>query len=74
MRFQFSFLIVCGVWLGAAYASANAAEPLSLAEAQRLTLQNAPQISAQAAALRAARQTSLGAGELPDPNLIETAP
>lgn len=70
MRFQFSLLIVCGVWLGAACAPANASGPLSLAEAQRLALQNAPQITAQAAALRAARQTSLGAAELPDPKLI----
>lgn len=62
--------VVCGVMLGAACAPASASDPLSLAEAQRLALQNAPQITAQAAALRAAQQMSLGAGELPDPKLI----
>jgi outer membrane protein TolC len=67
---RFSFLVLCGAFLGAVFAPAGAAELLSLAEAQRLALLNAPQIAAQSAALRAAQQMSLGAGELPDPKLI----
>lgn len=53
----------------ASYAS-HAATPLSLAEAQRIAAGDAPSIDAQAAALRAAQQTRLGAGEQSDPKLI----
>jgi outer membrane protein TolC len=51
-------------------AIAHAAPTLSLAEAQRIATGDAPLISAQSAALNAARQASLSAGELPDPKLI----
>ena len=48
----------------------HAQPTLSLADAQRIATSDAPQIDAQAAALRAAQQSSLGAVELPDPKLI----
>ncbi len=48
----------------------NAAPLLSLTEAQRIAARDAPQIDAQAAALRAAQHASVGAGELSDPKLI----
>jgi len=48
----------------------SAAPALSLVDAQRIASGDAPQIDAQAAALRAAQQASLGAGELADPKLI----
>ena len=44
--------------------------PLSLTDAQRIAALDAPQINAQAAATRAAREAIIGAGELPDPKLI----
>jgi len=49
---------------------ADAASPLSLAEAQVLAARQAPQLTAQSASVRAAREASLGAGELPDPKLL----
>ena len=48
----------------------NAAPLLSLTQAQRIAARDAPQIDAQAAALRAAQHASVGAGELSDPKLI----
>ena len=48
----------------------SAAPVLSLVDAQRIASGDAPQIDAQAAALRAAQQASVGAGELADPKLI----
>lgn len=47
-----------------------AATSLSLPEAQRIASDDAPQIDAQAASLRAAQQASLGAGEQSDPKLL----
>lgn len=51
-------------------ATTGAAATLSLADAQRLAAGNAPQVEAQAAALRAAQQSSVSAGEQADPKLI----
>ena len=48
----------------------SAAQALTLAGARRLAARDAPQIDAQSAALRAAREASVGAAELPDPKLI----
>ena len=48
----------------------HAASPLSLTEAQRLAAKDAPQVEAQAAALRAAEQSTISAGEQADPKLI----
>ena len=71
MRYRFSCLFQFSVWAFALASGASHAAPsLSLAEAQRIATGDAPQIDAQAAALRAAQQASLGAGELPDPKLI----
>jgi len=53
-----------------ASATSHAAPSLSLADAQRIASGDAPQIGAQAAVLRAAQQSSLGAGELSDPKLL----
>jgi outer membrane protein TolC len=46
------------------------AAPLSIREAQRIATGDAPLIDAQSAALRAAQQGSLSAGEQSDPKLI----
>ncbi len=43
---------------------------LSLAQALRLATSTAPQLAAQDAAMRSAREASVGAAELPDPRLI----
>ena len=43
---------------------------LTLAEAQRIARDNAPQLQAQAAAVRAAEAAGISAGELADPKLI----
>lgn len=52
-------------------APAWSAEPaLSLGEALRTASREAPGLSAQDAAIRAAREASVGAAELPDPKLI----
>lgn len=48
----------------------HAAPSLSLAEAQRLAAKDAPQVEAQAAAVRAAQQSTISAGEQSDPKLI----
>jgi outer membrane protein, heavy metal efflux system len=48
----------------------HAAPLLSLTEAQRLAATDAPQVDAQAAALRAAEQSTISAGEQADPKLI----
>ena len=50
--------------------AAHAAPPLSLAEALRLATIDAPQLSAQASAVRAAQQGAFGATEQADPKLI----
>jgi outer membrane protein TolC len=50
--------------------STVAAQVLTLAEALRLAVRDAPSLVAQDAALRSAREASLGAAELPDPKLI----
>ncbi|QJR16553.1 TolC family protein [Usitatibacter palustris] len=54
----------------AALPLASHAQVLSFAEAQRLALQDAPQVTARAAAVRAANESAVGAAELPDPKLI----
>ena len=46
------------------------AQTLGLGEAVRVATQGAPSLSAQDAAIRAAREASTGAAELPDPKLI----
>ncbi|MBL8522586.1 MAG: TolC family protein [Betaproteobacteria bacterium] len=57
--------------LFATAASIGHAEPsLSLAEAQRLAAKDAPQVEAQAAAVRAAQQATISAAEQSDPKLI----
>ena len=65
--FRFSALAFAFVFASCAI---HAQPTLSLADAQRIATSDAPQIDAQAAALRAAQQSSLGAAELPDPKLI----
>jgi outer membrane protein TolC len=50
--------------------ASHAATNLSLIEAQRIAVGDAPLIDAQSAALRAAQQASVGAGEQSDPKLI----
>lgn len=46
------------------------AQQLSLAEAQALATAAAPQLLAQSAAVRSAREGAVGAAELPDPKLV----
>lgn len=46
------------------------AAPLTLGEALRLSEDNAPSLTAQAAKLQAANSTAIPAGELPDPKLL----
>jgi outer membrane protein TolC len=54
-----------------AFISPNSpAQELSLGEAQAVALRAAPQLLGQAAAVRAARESRVGAAELPDPRLI----
>ena len=53
-----------------ATAASSHAAPLSLTDAQRLAAANAPQLEAQAAAVRAAQQSRISAGEQADPKLI----
>jgi outer membrane protein TolC len=50
--------------------ASHGATNLSLIEAQRIAVGDAPLIDAQSAALRAAQQASVGAGEQSDPKLI----
>lgn len=78
MRFPFFTAVLFVLALALAYTSASArapstsfsAGPLSLDQAQRLAEKDSPSVEAQAAALRAAQQSSLSAGELSDPKLI----
>ena len=63
------FRISLAVFAVAASAG-HAAPSLSLAEAQRLAARDAPQVEAQVAAVRAARQSIVSAGEQSDPKLI----
>ena len=56
--------------LALAATASHAAQPLSLAEAQRLAATDAPQVEAQAAVVRAAQQSTISAGERSDPKLI----
>ncbi len=58
------------VALALASFASHAVTNLSLIEAQRIAVGDAPQIDAQSAALRAAQQASVGAGEQSDPKLI----
>jgi len=60
LRFLVALLVPC----------AALAQPLSLAEAQKIALKGAPAIAAQEATLRAAREGAAGADQLPDPKLI----
>lgn len=59
------------IGLAAVTSAARAqSQALSLAEAQRLAGKDAPLVDAQAASLRAVRESSIGATELPNPKLI----
>ncbi|MBS1210257.1 MAG: transporter [Proteobacteria bacterium] len=60
-----------GGWVLAALlsAAAQAAEPLTLAEAQRIAETRSPQIAANRAQEAAAREMAVAAGQLPDPVL-----
>ncbi len=68
MRFRYIRIYMSAVILAAW--SSQAASALSLAEAQRLAASDAPLVDAQAAVVRAAQQTTVSAGQLPDPKLI----
>lgn len=68
MRFRYIRIYMSAVILAAW--SSQAASSLSLAEAQRLAASDAPLVDAQAAVVRAAQQTTVSAGQLPDPKLI----
>ena len=67
---NFRFVQISALAAALVSVASYAASPLSLAEAQRIAADDAPQIDAQSAALRAAQQASIGAGELADPKLI----
>src|SRR5438477_13145364 len=56
--------------LAVAAVAPAAAQVLSLAEPQALAARAAPQLQAQSAAVRAAREAGVSAAELPDPKLI----
>lgn len=60
--------LALAAWLLAA--GPAAAQQLSVGEAQALATAAAPQLIAQSAAVRAAREGAVGAGELPDPKLL----
>jgi outer membrane protein TolC len=64
----FVLFVLCAAFL-VEIARADAAA-LSIGEAQRLATLDAPQVEAQAATLRAARQARISAGEQADPKLI----
>ena len=66
----FRLCVLASAFAMLASVACSAAPALSLVDAQRIASGDAPQIDAQAAALRAAQQASLGAGELADPKLI----
>jgi outer membrane protein TolC len=63
------YLIISFMLLALA-GNSYATPPLSLVEAQRLAAKDAPQVEAQTAALRAAQQAAVSAGEQTDPKLI----
>jgi hypothetical protein len=69
MRFTFLILISGVVSLANSFPS-FAAPPLSLAEAQRIAANDAPQLNAQSAALRAIQQSAISANQQADPKLI----
>ena len=69
MRFTF-FVCLIGAISCANSSLSSAATPLSLAEAQRLAASDAPQLNAQAAALRATQQLAISADQQADPKLI----
>jgi outer membrane protein TolC len=56
--------------LGTAHLCAGAAEPLSLEAAVKRALETAPQIGARTANLEAMQALTVGAGRLPDPELV----
>lgn len=68
MSYRFSRLSIGA--LASLGIAAHATPPLSLAEALRLATADAPQLSAQMSAVRAAQQGALGATEQADPKLI----
>jgi outer membrane protein TolC len=61
-----AFIAACAC----AVPACSLAQALSLAEAQRLAGLDTPQLTAQEAAIRAAREAGAAAAELPDPKLI----
>ncbi len=69
-RFYRISLAVFIVAAGISHAAPPLAPPLSLTEAQRLAARDAPQVDARAAALRAAEQSTISAGEQADPKLV----
>src|SRR5262245_21027461 len=76
MAFQFyrwrsvGRLLHIATTIAAASMYADEAEPLSLAEAERLALVDQPRVLTEEAAIRAARARSIADRELPDPMLI----
>lgn len=64
------FFRISLIVLAVATSAVHAAPPLSLAEAQRLAARDAPQVDAPAAAVRAAQQATISAGQQSDPKLI----
>ena len=69
MRFIF-FIFLTGAISFANSLPVFAAPPLSLAEAQRIAANDAPQLNAQSAALRAMQQSAISANQQADPKLI----
>ena len=69
MRFTF-FIFLTGAISFANSLPVFAAPPLSLAEAQRIAANDAPQLNAQSAALRAMQQSAISANQQADPKLI----
>lgn len=63
---RFVGLVVAGLLAGA---PADAAEVLTLARVKQLALADQPQLAAQSAAVRAAREQAVADGQLPDPRL-----
>ena len=63
-------LLAAFALVAAAAAPTAHAQSLGLGEAIRIATRDAPALTAQDAAIRAAREASIGAGELPDPKLI----
>ena len=69
MRFAF-FVLSTGAMSFANSLPSRAAASLSLAEAQRVATNDAPQLAAQAAALRAVQQSVITATEQADPKQV----